>query len=67
MKSGTKIKKAPWFPCGDIQEVDKMMETLRNLGVEFVGAGYIERTSVGNTKCSFSFCFLLSVVLVSVR
>jgi septation ring formation regulator EzrA len=28
-----------------IQGVDKIMETLRNLGIEFVCDGYIERTS----------------------
>jgi hypothetical protein len=42
--------------------VDKIMETLRNWGIQFVCVGYIKSTSVGNTECS-SVC-LHSVVLV---
>jgi hypothetical protein len=32
------------------------VETLRNWGIDFVCFGYIEGTSVGNTKCSSSIC-----------
>jgi hypothetical protein len=47
-----------------MQGVDKIMEILRNSGIEFVCVSYIERTSVGYTEYS-SIC-LHSVVLVSV-
>jgi hypothetical protein len=46
--------------------MNKIMETLRNLGIEFVCVGYIGRTSAGNTECSSSVC-LHSVVLMSVH
>jgi hypothetical protein len=45
---------------------NKIMEPLRNWGIEFVCIGYIERTSVGNTECRSSIC-LHSVVLVLVH
>jgi hypothetical protein len=54
--------KTPYM-CVNVPDVDKIMGTLRNLEIEFVFAGYVERTSVGNTECS-SLC-LHSVVLVS--
>jgi hypothetical protein len=47
------------------QGVDKVMETLRNLGIKCFCIVYIERTSVGNTESSP--IYLLSVVLVSVH
>jgi hypothetical protein len=49
----------------NIQGVNKIMETLRNWGIEFVCVGYTERTSVGNIECSS--VRLHSVVLVSVH
>jgi hypothetical protein len=45
--------------------VDKIMETLRNRGIEFVCVGYIERTSFGNT--ARSSVYLHSVVVLSVH
>jgi hypothetical protein len=49
----------------DVQGVEKIMQTLRNWGIECICVGYIESTSVGNTECS-SIC-LHYVVLVSVH
>jgi hypothetical protein len=55
-----------WLITIKIHGVDKIMETLRNLRIEFVCVCYIERTSVGSTKCSSSIC-LHSVVFMSVH
>jgi hypothetical protein len=49
-----------------VQGVNRVIEALRNSGIKFARARYIERTSVGNTECSSSVC-LYSVMLVSVR
>jgi hypothetical protein len=49
----------------NVKGMDKIMETLRNRGIEFVFVRCIETTLVGNTECS-SVC-LHSVVLVSVH
>jgi hypothetical protein len=49
----------------DYTGVDKIMETLRNSGTEFICVGYTDKTSAGKNDCS-SVC-LHSVVLVSVH
>jgi hypothetical protein len=47
----------------ELQGVDKIMETLSNLGIEFVCVGYIEGTSFGNSE--YSCIFLHCIMFVS--
>jgi hypothetical protein len=35
-----------------VQGVDKILEKIRNLEIEFLCVGYIEITSTGSTECS---------------
>jgi hypothetical protein len=50
-KKGYKDERNEAFlnPVQFLQGMDKIMETLRNCGIEFC-VGFIKRTSVGNTK-----------------
>ena len=41
------------------------METLRNLGIEFVYVGYITIPSAGNTECSSSVCLHFSARIIA--